>query len=160
MPLCDICKSIPFEDLPPFPEEEYFRTLTGLEYVQTLVPNKDVSRDATASSVRHHASIEGLREAAAEGCELCLLIQGEADVMLAELEGLEGVMEQYSNFLPTFDMWLTKRPDGGQGFWVLSECNPSVRGTVTVPVAAFGFAVAEGMSEFGLCFKFRPGANF
>ena len=147
MPLCDICKSIPFEDLPPFPEEEYIRTLTGLEYVQTIVRNRDASRDATASSVRHHANIEGLRGAAAKGCELCLLIQGEADAMLAELDGLEGLMKRYSDGPPTFDMWLTKRPDGGQGFWVLSECSTSVGGTEIVPVAGFGFAVAEGVSE-------------
>jgi hypothetical protein len=146
MPLCDICKEVPFGDLPPFPEEEYFRTLTGLEYVQILVRNKVDSRDGTASGVRHHANIENLRKAAAEGCELCRLIQGEAHVLLTELEGLEGPMKEYYN-PPTFNMWLTKRPGGGQGFWVLSECRPSVRGAMAIPIAAFGFTVAEGIFE-------------
>lgn len=146
MPLCDICKSIPFEHLPPFPKEEYVRTSTGLEHVQTLVPNKFNPRGATAPRISNHANIQSLRGAAAEGCGLFLLIQGEADVMLAELEGHEGLMKDDSDGPPTFDMCLTKHLDSGQGFWVLSECSPRARGTVTVPVAVVGFTVAD-MSE-------------
>ena len=131
------------------------RTSTGLKYVQHLVRHKDAFRDATASSVRHYANIEGLRRAAAEGCGLCLLIQGEADAILAELDGLEGLMKHYSGSPPTFDMWLTKRPEGGQGFWVLSECSTSAKGAVTIPVAAFGFALAECMLESWPMLEFR-----
>ncbi|KID88982.1 Heterokaryon incompatibility [Metarhizium guizhouense ARSEF 977] len=156
MPLCDICKSIPFKHLPPFPKEEYVRTSTGLEHVQTLVPNKFNPRGATAPRVRYHANTQSLRGEAAEGCELCLLIQGEADVMLAELEDHEGRMKDDSDGPPTFYMCLTKRPDGGQGFWVLSECSPRARGTVTVPVAVFGFTVAD-MSESWPLLALLPG---
>lgn len=147
MPLCYICKSIPFDHLPPFPEGEYVRTLTGLEHVQTLVRRRHVSPDPAAPSVRHHASLEGLRRAAAEGCELCRLIQCEAEAMLAELDGLQGLTNRCSYGPPTFDMWLTKRPEGGQGFWVLSDCASGAWGPATVPVAAFGFVVAEGACE-------------
>lgn len=93
IPLCDNCKSIPCKHLPPFPKEEYVRTMTGLEHVQTLVPNKFNSRGATAPRVGCHANTQSLRGEAAEGCELCLLIQGEADGMLAELEDHEGRMK-------------------------------------------------------------------
>jgi hypothetical protein len=51
--------------------------------------------------------------------------------------------------MPTFDMWLTKRPVGGDGFWVLSETRqvtelvPESEPPATLLVAAFGFSAVE-----------------
>lgn len=119
----------------------------GLKYVRHLLPGRNTSLD-DASMVRHHANLEDLRRAAAEGCELCLLIQGEADAMLAELDGLEGDRKRQFDGPPSFDMWLTKSPESSQGFWVLSGYSSGSGRHSIAPIAAFGFAVTEGIYQF------------
>lgn len=47
--------------------------------------------------------------------------------------------------LPTFDLWLSRRPEGGQGFWVLSESTASLNMTEVIIIAAFTFTTSDGM---------------
>ncbi|XWX01535.1 hypothetical protein V2A60_009563 [Cordyceps javanica] len=141
MPLCQTCQSIPFGNLPPFPKDEYRAGLSGLEHVHPFSRRGGTAaQDVPTTRVRHHASLEGLGRAAADGCELCVLIRAQADALLAELETPKAKEGRYSP--PDFDMWLTQRCDGGQGFWVWSAPTFNSRAAV-LPVAAFAFVVSE-----------------
>ncbi|KAK3180179.1 hypothetical protein K4F52_008481 [Lecanicillium sp. MT-2017a] len=151
MRLCQVCEAIPFEVLPAFPQNDYEAGLTGKEYIQRFTRNNwSLSRNAgeETASVKHHASLESLRETASNGCELCKLIQKEAEKLLVELDGLEdrpdGRGKPYPS--PSFDMWLTQRPEGGRGFWVVSEPSQGTGGRVILPIAAFGIVVEEALA--------------
>jgi hypothetical protein len=155
MPLCQVCESISFESLPAFPQKDFEAELTGQTYIQSFTrkdwtTSRNGAVDATTAAavrVKHHTSVEVLREAASRGCELCTLIRDEADKLLTELDGLEeypgGRGKPYPS--PSFDMWLTQRPEGGRGFWVLSEPSNNMGGRMVLPIAAFGIVVDEGM---------------
>ncbi|KAM3500858.1 hypothetical protein MY10362_006040 [Beauveria mimosiformis] len=52
------------------------------------------------------------------------------------------------SYRPTGDLWLARRPYGGQGFWVLSESIGSTDEREIIPIAAFSFAVAEADSIY------------
>lgn len=151
MPLCQLCRSIDFASLPSFPSNSFHAGLTGKQYIQHYYKARDGSSDVaadaeTARRVRYHASIESLREAASTGCDLCALVQREVDALLAELAGLEADETTKGNYAaPTFDMWLTQRPEGGQGFWVISERSIRGRMETIMPIAAFVFVVEAGM---------------
>ncbi|KAF1734921.1 hypothetical protein CRV24_003839 [Beauveria bassiana] len=144
VPLCSVCNAISFADLPPFPEEQHGNILTGLNYVHPLRRERGFPRDPTVSSVRHHNNIEHLQGAAASGCALCALIWNQLQLLLSEIEGLDKETKKtYELFYrPTVDLWLARRPCGGQGFWVLSESIGSRDEREIIPIAAFSFAVA------------------
>ncbi|OAA69242.1 Heterokaryon incompatibility [Akanthomyces lecanii RCEF 1005] len=144
MTLCDICSSIAFENLPPFPTNEYQLTLSGLQHVHMLVVKRGTSKEAIAalSRVRHHASLASLRTAADNGCKLCALILAQSDALLTELETLQNG-QRSEGHLPTFDMWLSQREEGGQGFCVWSNSVDHAGGARIVPVAAFAFVVGD-----------------
>lgn len=154
MRLCKLCESIPFASLPAFPQDSYNAGSSGKQYIHHCFRRKDgtdnvVIAGEAARAVRYHATIESLREAAAAECGLCTLVLGEADALLAELDSLDEntvTMLRYSQ--PTFDMWVTQRPDGGQGLWIISEPSVDRRGGTIMPIAAFAFVVENGMSCF------------
>lgn len=143
MTLCQICQSTSFESLPPFPTDVHRGALDGLEHVVRFFRARG-SRDVPMSRVRHHADLKSLQNAAENGCEVCLLIYEQALAMLAELETSKGKKSPYSP--PSFDMSLSQRPDGGQGFWVWSAPISNTIRAEIAPVAAFTFVVAEGIS--------------
>ncbi|OAR02778.1 hypothetical protein LLEC1_07878 [Akanthomyces lecanii] len=149
MRLCNVCESIPFESLPAFPVDSYHAGSSGKQYIHHYFRREDRPDDVSpteeaARVVRYHATIDSLREAAAAECDLCTLVLGEADALLAELQSLE---ENESTRLtyspPTFDMWVTQRPDGGQGLWIISEPSSHRRSGTIMPIAAFAFVVEE-----------------
>ncbi|KAM3438621.1 hypothetical protein MY4824_003160 [Beauveria thailandica] len=145
MLLCSVCDAISFADLPPFPEEQHGNILTGLNHVHPLRREREFARDPTASSVRHHNKIEHLQGAAAAGCALCALIWDQLQLLFSEIEGLDKETQKIYelSYRPTGDLWLARRPYGGQGFWVLSESIGSTDEREIIPIAAFSFAVAE-----------------
>lgn len=145
MPFCNICKSISFEDLPPFPEEGYMKTITGLRYIHSLFPNSKLTEAQSLGTVKYHGNIIDLQHAAANGCELCQLIKDQTDALLAELDSLDHHQRVLEYSPPTFDMWLTKRPEGGNGFWVLSACHKTFEDEppATLPIAAIAFGATE-----------------
>lgn len=150
MTLCDICSSVAFDNLPPFPTNEYQLTLSGLQHVHMLLIKRGTSKEAIASlsRVRHHKGLASLRTAAGNGCELCALILAQADALLAELQTLQSE-QRPQEYLPTFDMWLSQREEGGQGVCVWSNSVDHADGATIVPVAAFAFVVGDGMA---MCF--------
>lgn len=158
MRLCRLCETIPFPSLPVFPSDSYHAGLSGKQYIHHCFRARDNPDTAVAAAaaeaaqrVRYHASLDALREAAAAECGLCTLVLGEADALLAELDSLgedERTRARYSP--PTFEMWLVQRPNGGQGFWVMSEASADRRGGTIMPIAAFAFTVEEGMFGFAV----------
>ncbi|KAJ3481407.1 hypothetical protein NLG97_g7829 [Lecanicillium saksenae] len=127
MTLCGVCGAIPFADLPPFPQDNHGTDLTGQEYIHPLRRHSDFSRNPETSRVRHHTNVEHLSEAASAGYALD--------------ERSKQVYQR--SYQPTVQMWLVKRPGGGQGFWVLSESIQSKDEKHLVPIAAFNFSVSE-----------------
>lgn len=149
MRLCKLCESIPFESLPAFPQDSYHAGSSGKQHIHHYFRRRDCPDVATTAETarvfRYHATIDSLREAAAAECDLCTLVLGEADALLSELDSLEEselTTLRYSP--PTFDMWVTQRPDGGQGLWVISEPSVNRRSGTIMPIAAFAFVVEEG----------------
>jgi hypothetical protein len=135
-----------FEALPDFPEEAFIRTLSGYEHLQHLIRERSVKRPEPLG-FKHHQDLESLRRAAKGGCVLCQLIEGQANDVLSDFETREkpllrelGTSEDAHI---TFDLWVTKRPDGQDGFWVLTNCSWE-EGKQVVPVAAIAFAAHQG----------------
>ena len=153
MDLCDVCKSIDWQGLPDFPDERYDRNATGLQHVHSLYAKEQTTGDQLTTKVKYHSSFDALSEAAANGCGLCLLVKRQANALLAEISGLEGIQKEMEGSPPTFDMWLTKRPEKGQGFWVLSEATQESallsewESPPTLLIAAIGFSAIEGRSN-------------
>ncbi|TQW00068.1 Heterokaryon incompatibility [Cordyceps javanica] len=89
--------------------------------------------------------MEHLQGAAEAGCGLCDLIRNQLHLLLSEIEGLDKETRRTyePSYRPTVDLWLARRPYGGQGFWVLSESIGSRDEREIIPIAAFSFAVAE-----------------
>lgn len=143
MSLCQTCQSIPFGSLPPFPNDEYRPSLSGLEHVHRFYRTGVASQNSNMARVRHHVNLEGLRKSAEDGCELCVLIHSQAEALLAELETPKGKRLECSP--PDFDTWVSQRPDGGEGFWVWSAPTSNTSGGEILPVAAFAFIVTEGV---------------
>ncbi|KAL9115744.1 MAG: hypothetical protein Q9227_000112 [Pyrenula ochraceoflavens] len=116
MPLCSLCRDIPWESLPTIPDD-LGAILSGLPYIQAI-PN-------WPTAVRghpHHQSLDTLRQSASS-CSLCSLICESAENVQKELEDLKpkweaGEARQYD--WPTWEMWLVKRRKGGDGCWVMS----------------------------------------
>lgn len=152
MQLCDTCKSIDWEGLPAFPEDLYERNSTGLQHVHSLYAKEQGTGDQATDRVKYHESFDALRRASMNGCGLCVLVKRQADALLIEMEGLEGIEKEMEGTPPTFDMWLTKRPEKGQGVWVLSEVKKEpellsdFESSPTLLVAAIGFSAIEGRS--------------
>ncbi|KAJ2982233.1 hypothetical protein NQ176_g1521 [Zarea fungicola] len=116
-----------------------------MQHVHMLYAKRGTSKEAiaAASRVRHHGTLVSLRTAAADGCELCIQILVQADLLLAELETVEKATFN-RGYWPTFDMWLSQREDGGQGFCVISNTGDHGAGASIVPVAAFAYVADNG----------------
>lgn len=69
----------------------------------------------------HHPTLESLRQASATGCGMCRLIETQADGLLNYIEINKLFNPGISEVRPRFDLWLTKRPYGADGFWVLTN---------------------------------------
>ncbi|KAI1033785.1 hypothetical protein LB503_011032 [Fusarium chuoi] len=122
MALCNLCREIPWENLPTVPPESW-PSSSGYPYLQDFhhwpVDNR---------GYLHHQSLGALRNAANnEDCEL--KPQWEA-----------GTITQYG--WPLWEMWIVKREVGGDGFWVMSTTDSGKR-TVRL-VAAIGLCVEDG----------------
>lgn len=147
MIVCQVCESIAFDNLPAFPWDRYATGLSGKQYQHSFYRMVPEAPDTAVSSVRYHANLEALRAAAAAECALCVIILAQAEALLAELVELHKHAEAAEARLyptPTFDMWLVRRPDGDQGFWVMSEGPKSKDMALVSLIAAFAFAVPDG----------------
>jgi hypothetical protein len=116
MPLCDLCKNIPWESLPEVPTD-LACNLTGHKYIQ---PVMDWPKDLSGHP--HHQNLDALRKSASS-CSLCQMICSSAENVEQQLEELKPKWEakemmQYE--WPTYNLFLVKRREGGDGCWVMS----------------------------------------
>ncbi|KAF5659690.1 hypothetical protein FDENT_13876 [Fusarium denticulatum] len=141
MALCDLCKEIPWDNLPTAPPDSWPST-SGHPYLQDFHHWPEDNR-----GYLHHQSLDALRNAADnEDCGICSLILTQVELCQAELEELKpqweaGTMAEYG--WPLWEMWIVKREVGGDGFWVMSTTDDTFKRNVRL-VAAVGLCVDDG----------------
>ena len=149
MPLCELCLSIPWESLPTVPPDLSYG-LTGHKYLQPILRWPRGVR-----GYEHHQGLSALRQSALS-CELCDRILSSAENVQRELEELKPKweakeMREYD--WPTFELFIVKRREGGDGCWIMSfvggnEERAKRRKEKNVEeawiVAALGLCVREG----------------
>jgi hypothetical protein len=146
--LCPLCQSVPFHDLPPFPDGSYNRTLSGYEDFHVFLHNDTKDEIPNPFGFQHHTNLESLRSASASGCELCRQIEMQADGVLADIAAKYARYAQFPEVNlgvndPSFHLWITKRADGGDGFWVSTK-SASAPDRMLFPIATFGFCSEDG----------------
>ncbi|KAI1022132.1 hypothetical protein LB504_007313 [Fusarium proliferatum] len=153
MTLCDVCRKIPWENLPIAPPESWLN-VSGYPYLHDCHDWPEDSR-----GFLHHPSLEALRNAANnEGCDICYLILTQVKSCQAELEELKpkweaGTIRKYG--WPLWEMWIVKRlVGGGDGFWVMSTTDDESKETVRL-VAAIGLCVDDS-DPFAQVIRGRP----
>lgn len=125
------------------------KTLSGYPRFHHLVLKSQLIEKDTPIKrfgVQHHASLQSLRQAASGGCELCQVIEREADALIEEIEGLPQPRRGLMQTEPSWDMWLTKRSEpgvSGDGFWVVNRSSWGSDKWL-VPIASIGFSSDEG----------------
>jgi hypothetical protein len=141
MTLCEICKSIPFRNLPQLPD-----AYSSVHYYAWKYPFL-ITREPVSFSYEfsYWSKLEALRKATT-GCELCKLILPSVEkVETAWNEVTEGhhfKVDQYvARNRQTFEMQLWKRIVPSDGFIVVSKCEHPSKLQV---VAAVGLSVEEG----------------
>ncbi|KAL8406723.1 hypothetical protein RB596_005271 [Gaeumannomyces avenae] len=150
MSLCEICKSIPLGNLPPFPNSaRLFCTPEAPQYHYFALNNNNNNNndsngnDPSSPRFRYHEDRGGLWQSAAGGCGLCRLVEQEARRLDAAAPAPRDVM-------PNFDLWVTARrgtgtgTGTGDGFMVLSRCGDADRSDDAFAVmAAVGLCVEK-----------------
>ncbi|KAE8332711.1 heterokaryon incompatibility protein-domain-containing protein [Aspergillus sergii] len=111
MTLCELCRSIPLEDLPAFPKLDGFVTFKGRHAVMGLASDGDIL------GFHHYSNLDGLRRASAVECELCHILVTQMNEAIVDI-GKEMMLSH-----PRFGLRLTRRPNGGDGFVVLTPCH-------------------------------------
>jgi hypothetical protein len=143
MSLCDLCASIPLEGLPPFPEERYNLSVSGKPHFQSMTVKEEYIDAPEPPKFQYHTDLQSLRRAAGTGCGLCRLIEVQVDAVLSDIAGFDEIDRRVYRLPSSFNFWLTKRPEGGQGFWVLTSCGGE-HGHEIIPVATIAFCAEEG----------------
>ena len=153
MALCDLCKSIPFKNLPPLPPS--WSPTAGEEDLQLfLYIGNDESYDRGPSlGFPHQISLEAL-EAAVSACVLCSLLYDSIYKLIAAYgeHRKDPVFNYYDKAgLPSdYHLWLNKRNDGGDGFLAFTA---SQRDRQIYLVAGVGLCVTEGKIYAILCMR-------
>jgi hypothetical protein len=149
MSLCSLCISIPFEDLPNL-SPSYFPGSSGWKYIHAFYnrPMLNKSGQPIGSSqplgYPYHPNINALR-ASASNCQLCDLVLTVVEKVISERNrATQEQMTKFNNFpaVLSLELWLTKRRDMGDGFWVFSTSGDE---NIIYLVAAVGLCVREGV---------------
>lgn len=94
----------------------------------------------------HHQSFQTLEHSAKDlHCGLCCLILKQAEFCKSEVEWLKPEQDtEYSDsyYLPTWEFWIVKRPNG-DGIWVMTDTE-NAGATRARLVAAIGLCVRDG----------------
>jgi hypothetical protein len=150
MSLCQLCLTIPIEELPPV--SEHFSALLGsFKYInefwdERLQDDPEIAKPPIGFP--YHPDLHTLRDSANK-CDLCNLVLTAVDNFISEFpstpdEKSEARRKYNSNYdySPTFKFWITKRNKFGDGFlvWTTSDNPRNI-----FLVAGVGFCVQEGM---------------
>jgi hypothetical protein len=153
--LCSLCQRIPFHGLPPFPDSSYTGTISGMQYLVELFRDDTKHKPVPEPlGLRHHADLASLRSAAASGCDLCREIERHADCVLGDIASVKAMYADSPRVSlkpgdPTFELWVTRRGEGGDGFWVSTKSASSGDKYLFV-IATFGFCADTGEALFAL----------
>lgn len=142
MTLCDLCRSIPLNDLPPFPPK-YFTHKNGWRYINYFYP-RELGLDTTGIGIPHQPDLRSLQYSA-KTCDLCGVILGRLDLVTSQLKDLENdaaFIKMQGSGPPVFDLFLTQRKGGGNGFLVM--CNGDNQYGIYL-MAAVGICTEDGM---------------
>jgi hypothetical protein len=142
--LCRLCRSISSADLPAFPSS-YHNPGIGWEHIHVFQPNAN-KKARRPFGFPHQPDLQSLRSSA-PSCELCRLILASTDQVIAEFlvaKKKKSFVNNHDYGHPTFNLYLTKRRDCGDGFWVLS--NSTVRDSVYL-LAAVGLSARDGKTS-------------
>lgn len=141
MALCDLCKSIPFRQLPPIPKSYEAYTI-GWEYA--LIGNGQYDhKPSHETGFPFWSNLADLKISASQ-CDLCTLILSSVDkVDITWENATEDRLVHCSRRpnRPTFEMHLWGRTLG-EGFVVISQTEEPNDLQI---VATVGFSVPEGM---------------
>lgn len=157
--LCQLCQSIPLHDLPNLPQHYIKSSEDGLHELdgrpEHLSPTGTIPGPL---GFPHHPDLESLRRASAAGCELCREIERGADGLLAAVMRHKSENPLAWSLVgdPTFDLWVTKRPEGGDGFWVVTKSSVEAE-KFLYAIATFGLCTED--SEFSFACLLFPSAN-
>lgn len=146
MPLCETCQNIPWTTIPQFPEHDYRRNIPGLQHTHPFHRKRELASDSDSNSanpafasVRHHADLQSLEQSGSDSgarCDICRLILRQVRQMLDELDASSFKDQLY--YRPSLlDVWINRRPGDSNGYWVVSDCAPSVNKEWIIPIAAF-----------------------
>lgn len=148
--LCQLCQTIPLNDLPRFPDDSYGRGLSGMPKLHTMWHFDTMEEPCDPLGFHYHDGLESLRSASASGCELCRLVEIEADALLVDIAERNLKYAKYPEEIkqrhpldPSFDLWITQRPEGGDGFWVIAKSMSEPKKRLFL-VATFGFGSENG----------------
>lgn len=157
MSLCDLCINIPWESLPEVPADLSTNS-TGHEYIQPVLHWPKSERGHP-----HHQGLDALRKSAPL-CALCQLILSSAENVESQLKELKPqweAREMRKYKWPTYNLFLVKRREGGDGCWVMSfvdgDEEQSERRKETGDedawiIAALGLCVRDGnLPRAGMC---------
>jgi len=148
--LCQVCQATPWHDLPRFPDESCVTTRSSWPNFHRIIHRDTLEDLPDPFGFHHHAGLENVRNASASGCELCRMIEIEADALLVDIAERNLKHSQSSRVLtrkdpadPSFDLWITRRPEGGDGFWMVTK-SASAPDRLLYLVATFGFCSENG----------------
>lgn len=149
MSLCDLCTNIPWENLSTVPPNLACNS-TGKKYIQPVLRWPQEIR-----GYEHHRNLEALRKSALS-CDLCDRICSSANNVQKELEEMKPkweTKEEIQYEWPTFELFIVKRREGGDGCWVMSFVDASTERSKKRKeqgledawiIAAIGLCVKEG----------------
>ncbi|KAH8676451.1 heterokaryon incompatibility protein-domain-containing protein [Tricladium varicosporioides] len=129
MPLCELCRSIPFSDLPDFPSSLH----GGMPSESYVIPFRSQTK-LEPFGFPYHPSLKHL-QGSSTTCSLCALILTQVELFINEYQDSVANGKYFLRLnnkeLPSFNMWITKRGlrDGragrflrhdGDGFWIFT----------------------------------------
>src|ERR1700743_3635526 len=123
MTICKLCNSIPLEGkkLPTLPDQLWGHR-TKWRYIHEFYRRSSAPEP---TGFPFHSNLESLK-LSAETCELCRLILSSIDKAMEELKNPEKDNVRRGNIdipkQPTWELWLTRRQDLGDGFCVFTNC--------------------------------------
>ena len=138
--LCELCRSIPIDNLPDFPNPYGIYSSEDREYIHEY----DLNDSKKPLGFSHHPNLKRLQRSAAQ-CPLCRLILDQIELVernFEEFKKTPDFLQYHAIGYPKFDLFLTRRKGIGPGFLVL--CHSTLKDFFFL-LGAIGVCAQEGM---------------